>query len=112
MSGFASKNKKGEYVKPSREKVVGYAFLYLFTALFFVAFATVLILSVGRLLIPLGLSAQFFGIVSSMSFAIIFIFSIFETKAELFDCKDNELLISMPIRPGHLVIARIIMVLI
>lgn len=112
MSGFASKNKKGEYVKPSREKVVGYAFLYLFTALFFAAFATVLILSVGKILIPFGLSAQFFGIVNSLSFAVIFIFSIFETKAELFDCKDNELMISMPIRPGHLVIARIIMVLI
>ena len=112
FSGIASKNKKGEFVKPSRAKVILFSILYAYITIVFTAFAAVAIWGVGAVLIPAGLPMFFFGVVITLSFAVIFIFSIFETKAELFDCKDNELVLSMPIKPGSIVISRIIVVLI
>lgn len=112
ISGFASKNKKGEYAKPSRAKIAGYAILYAFVVISFAFMATAMIIGLGTVLIPAGLSAHYFGLVSALIFAIVFIFSIFETKSELFDCKDNELMLSMPIKAGHIVISRVLVVLV
>ena len=112
ISGLASKNKKGEFVKPSRAKVIAFAILYIYVALFFAAMSAMMIWGIGSVLVRAGLAAHYFGTVSALAFAVIFIFSIFETKAELFDCKDNELVLSMPIKPGHIVISRILLVLI
>ncbi len=112
ISGFASKNKKGEYVKPSRAKIAGFALLYAFVVIMFAFMATAMILGLGAILVPAGLSVHYFGLVSCLIFAIVFIFSIFETKSELFDCKDNELMLSMPIKAGHIVISRVLVVLI
>ena len=112
ISGVASKNKKGEFQKPSPIKLLLFVLLYTFVGIMFAFMATMMVLGVGVVLIPAGLSAHYFGIVSALTFAVVFIFSIFETKAELFDCKDNELILSMPIKPGSVVVARILVVLI
>ena len=112
ISGFASKNKKGEYVKPSRAKVLGFAALYAFVVIMFAFMATAMIFGLGIVLIPAGLSVHYFGLVNCLVFAVVFVFSIFETKSELFDCKDNELILSMPIKSGHIVISRVLVVLI
>ena len=66
----------------------------------------------AMVLVPLGHSELYFGIFTALSLAVIFFFSIFETKSELFECKDNALLLSLPIKPGHIIISRILVVLI
>ncbi len=59
-----------------------------------------------------GLDWLYFAIFMILSFSLVFVLSIFETKSELFDCRDNELLASMPISPRHIVISRTLTVLI
>ncbi len=54
----------------------------------------------------------YFTVFNTISFSMIFMFSIFETKSVLFDSGDNELLLSMPISPRDIVFSRIITVLI
>ncbi len=53
----------------------------------------------------------YYGIFTIVSFSLTFFLSIFETKSELFECRDNELLISMPIKPGDILASRMIIVL-
>ncbi|MBQ8289296.1 MAG: hypothetical protein IJY01_00280 [Clostridia bacterium] len=96
----------------STGRIVGYTILYAFLALFFLFAVFSMAMGLGMLLVPAGAAASYFGLFMLLSLSAIFIFSIFETKAELFDCKDNELLLSLPISTGAIVISRIITVLI
>ncbi len=90
----------------------------LFAVLFAYLFACVIFLSatfaymLGSVLIPTGAAWLYFAMFILASFSAVFLLSIFETKSELFDCKDNDLLLSMPIPEKALVISRTIVVLI
>ncbi len=112
IAGFGGRGKNGEYKKPSRGKIILFAFIYAYVALVFIGISIGYSYVLADTLVPIGATAHFFGLVSALAFALVFIFSIFETKSELFDCKDNDLMLSMPIKPGHLVISRILVVLI
>lgn len=106
------KKKDGSAAKPSVGRIVGFSILYLYVFVVFVALFSLMALGMASVMIPLGLDYLYFAIFMLISFSLVFIFSIFETKSELFECKDNELLLSMPINPRHIVISRIFTVLI
>ena len=114
-AAFASmqgKRKDGAVAKPSAGRAVLFAVLYLYVAAVFLGLFTMVALSLAPLMIGAGLDSMYFGIFILLGFSLVFIFSIFETKSELFDCKDNELLLSMPIDPKHIVISRTLAVLV
>lgn len=48
----------------------------------------------------------YFAIVGLFSFALSFFFTAFTAKSELFEAKDNELLLSMPIKPRLILMSR------
>lgn len=68
--------------------------------------------TVALVLLPYGYDWAYFTIIQLMSFGMVFFFSIFETKTELFECKDNELLVSMPIKPLDILLSRIFAILV
>ena len=105
-------NKAEGKKKTSKGKIALFAalFAYLFVAL--IAMSSGAAYFIGSSLIPAGFSWLYFSIFILASLSVIFIFSIFETKAELFDCKDNDLLLSMPIPERAIVSSRLIVVLI
>ncbi len=97
--------------KASNLKKVGFAALYLFVIGIFVALCSLY----AVILVPLadlGLSWLYFALFLLVAFSLVFFMSIFETKSELFESKDNDLLLSMPIRPRDIVNMRISVVLI
>ena len=111
ICGMAGKNSKGS--KPvSPAKIVLFTLLYLYVFGAFLFLSITMSVSFGLMLIPAGSSWLYFAIFSLVTLSILFIFSIFETKSELFECKDNDLLLSMPIKSGSIVLSRIIVVLI
>ena len=69
----------------STGRIVGYTILYAFLALFFLFAVFSMAMGLGMLLVPAGAAASYFGLFMLLSLSAIFIFSIFETKAELFD---------------------------
>lgn len=109
LSGMVGKSKDG---KVSPLKTVGMGILIAILILCFAVIVVSISAPMALLLVPVGKYAEFFGIMNVATFSIVFIFSIFETKSELFDCKDNELLLSMPIRPIDIIISRSATVLI
>ena len=53
-----------------------------------------------------GVDWLYFSMAALMAFAIMFVGSVFAAKAELYEARDNDLLLSMPIKPGHVLLSR------
>lgn len=113
LGTLTGKDKNGKpKAKLSAGRIVGYTILYAVLALVFLFAVFAMAMGLGLVLIPAGAANSYFGLFMLISLSVIFIFSIFETKAELFDCKDNELLLSLPIPTGAIVLSRIFTVII
>lgn len=54
----------------------------------------------------------YFDLAAIMAFALMFIGSVFTAKAQLFEAKDNDLLLSLPIRPGTILMSRTLLLLV
>ena len=98
--------------KPAVSKIVLFSAIYIYLAFAFFFLSTVTALSLGSALIPIGASWLYFAVLTLMTASLVFVLSIFETKSEIFEGRDNELLLSMPIKPRDIVAARMITVLI
>ncbi len=112
LGAIIGKGKGGTVKKASHLKIVAFILLYAYIIGFFLFISGMASFAFGASLIPSGASWMYFAIFMIASFSFVFILSIFETKSELFECKDNELLLSMPIKPRDIVISRISVVLI
>lgn len=86
--------------------------VYLILAACFALIATSTAYMMAGIMIAMKMEWLYFAIFNIMSFSMVFVFSVFETKSILFDCNDNELLLSMPILPRDIVISRILTVLV
>ena len=111
LRGFVSGMlKQGKKASKGKIALFSLLFAYLFAAVAFLS--GTLSYMFGKVFIPLGFSWLYFAIFTLASFSAVFLLSIFETKSELFDCKDNDLLLSMPVPERALVISRSIVVLV
>lgn len=107
-----SRARKGrEIKKATASKIALFILLYLFVIATFLLLSVSISVSLAQVLLP-GADWLYYLIFMILSLTLIFIFGIFETKTELFECKDNDLLLSMPIKPRDVVFARIFVVLI
>ena len=86
--------------------------LVLYVAVVFVGMMTMLALALCKPLHTAGLSWLYFSIMSIMAFSLSFIFGVFSVAYQLYDAKDNELLLSMPILPRTILGSRIVFILI
>ena len=112
LSGTVGGKKKRSDKGVSKGKIILISLVYLYVLLIFGGMFCGLAILTAPLMIAAGLDWFYFAIFNVIAFALVFIFSIFETKSELFECKDNELLLSMPIRPRDIILSRILTVLV
>lgn len=112
VAGLTGAKAKDGSRKVSKARLVVLTVAYLYIIAVFGGMFTFFALSMAPILIPLGLDWFYFAAFIAISFCAVFILSIFETKSELFECKDNDLLLSMPIKPRDIVLSRIFTVLI
>ena len=112
LGTMVNKSRDGSAVKGGRGRIVLVIILYLFLAGSFAFMSTSVAMVLGTVLIPIGAAWLYFAIFIIAALSVIFILGIFETKAELFECKDNDLLLSMPIKPRDIVASRVCVVLI
>lgn len=97
--------------KPSKGMLALMIVLYLylggvFMMLFFSAF-----FGISQLYARDGMEWMYFSMFVIMSFAMMFIGSVFTAKSQLFEAKDNELLLTMPIRPRDILASRMLVLL-
>ncbi len=108
LNSMMGKNKAGK----GQGRAVLFIILYAYLGVAMLFLSTTMSFSLSAILLPAGLDWFYFAAFMLASLTILFVLSIFETKSELFDCKDNDLLLSMPIPEGALVVSRIFVVLI
>lgn len=60
----------------------------------------------------MGLTWLYFAMAGIMSLALAVFGSVFMTQTQLYDAKDNELLLSMPIRPMQILMSRMVVLLV
>jgi ABC-2 type transport system permease protein len=95
----------------SKLKIVLFSLLalYVIAAIFFSV--GMMFYMIAKPLILGGLGWLVMGLASLMSIALSFIGSIFTAEKQLFEAKDNELLLSMPIPPSQILASRMILIL-
>lgn len=98
--------KKG---KQSKGAVIGFTALMIYALgalgfLFYHIFDTV-----GGAFHVFGLDWLYFALAGVFAFGLMFIGSVFTAKAQLFDARDNDLLFSLPLTGGEILISRLFM---
>ncbi len=111
VSSLGKKSKNGEYKTVSVGRLVLLALVYLYLIGFFGAVSTLYSISLCALTVPAGQDVLFLSLYALLPLAVVFFLSIFETKSVLFESKDTELLLSLPIEPKDIVISRMLTVL-
>lgn len=93
----------------TKGKIIGYALLmaYAFGALGFLFFTYF-----SQLAAPFyaaGVGWLYFTMFAITAFALMFIGSVFTAKAQLFEAKDNEILLSLPVPSGAILTSRLVL---
>jgi len=104
LAAFTGQSRKRG--RQTKGKAAGYAILMLYC---FCAFVFLFYTSFSQLaaaFFPAGLGWLYFAMFAIMAFALMFIGSVFTAKSQLFEAKDNELLLSMPVPPGMILLSR------
>ena len=109
LAAFTGQSRKRK--SQTKGKLVGYALLmlYCFCAFVFLFYASFSQLAAA--FFPAGLGWLYFAMFAIMAFALMFIGSVFTAKSQLFEAKDNELLLSMPVPPSMILAAFVVIVL-
>ena len=103
--GTKGKKKRSPLIKALTGLLALYVvgqFLFLFGMLFNTVFPP---------LHQAGLDWLYFALTGIMAFGLIFVGSVLMTQSQLFEAKDNELLLSMPIPPRLILASRILMLM-
>lgn len=93
----------------SRGKLIGFTCLMLFS-LFALGFMFWHIFD--TIAVPFhmqGLDWLYFSMAATFGFALMFIGSVFTAKAQLYEARDNDLLLSLPIKPRDILLSRLFM---
>lgn len=106
MLSFLSgrKGKKGR----SKGGFVLYALLWVYVVLVFGFLFYQMMDTLCMPLISAGLSWLYFALAGTMATALGVFGSVFATQSQLYEAKDNELLLSLPIPPGKILLARML----
>lgn len=104
ITGSTRKNKK-----QSKSSLIGFAALMVYALislafLFWHIFDTVV-----QPFHTAGMDWLFFSFAAIMSFGLMFVGSVFAAKAQLYEARDNDLMLSLPIPPGDILLSRLFM---
>ncbi|MBQ7800855.1 MAG: hypothetical protein IJ375_00860 [Oscillospiraceae bacterium] len=94
--------------RKGRGMLVLFAVLYLYVG---VVLAGMMCMLFGQLALPyhmLGLDWLYFAMAGLYALGLSIFGGVFTTQSQLYDAKDNDLLLSMPIKPGTILLSRLL----
>ena len=110
LVGRMTVGKSGAKATRARTVTMLLVYLYLAATFLFLSFSSAATLA--PVLIGLSLDWLYFALFFVATLALLVFFGIFEVKSELFDAKDNDLLLSLPIPARDIFLSRLLTVLI
>lgn len=106
----SSKAKKKKGAGSKAASAVGLTILFAYLAVCFLFLFGMLFFSMAGPFHELGLDWFYFAFMMMFTFALMFVGSVFMAQSVLFDAKDNELLLSLPIPASKILLSRILTV--
>ena len=103
----ASRSKK----KQSKAAMIGYCILLLYIVGVFFMMFDLYFSEMATAFYSVGIGWLYFTFYAMIAFAMIFVGSIFSIKSQLFEARDNEMLLSMPIPPKAILASRMFVLL-
>ncbi|SCP99684.1 hypothetical protein [Anaerobium acetethylicum] len=104
----SARTKKGA----SKAKMVGFGVLMIYVGASFAMSFGMLFDQLAEPFHMMNIDWMYFSFTGMIAFALMFLGSIFATQTQLYDAKDNELLLSMPIPPKYILASRMAMLLV
>ena len=114
-SAFSAMSRNGVAGNGKKKKPLSIALvalLYTFIIAVFAFIFTGVAILLAPALVAIGADWFYFLVFIGIDVSLVFIFGVFETKSEIFECRDNALLLSLPIKPRDIVISRVLSVII
>lgn len=96
----------------SKLKLVGFALLMLYACFAFMMMFGVYFEQIAKPFFEVGIGWLYFTLFIMTAFAMMFIGSVFVVKSQLYEAKDNDLLLSLPIPPRLILASRMVMLMI
>ena len=112
LSSNFNLSKKKKTGKSSVGMKIVFAILMLYVGVVFVGLMTAMSFMLCEPLHSMGLSWLYFSIMAILALSMSLILGVFSTATQLYEAKDNELLLSMPIPPKTILASRIVFILI
>ncbi|MBQ8162965.1 MAG: hypothetical protein IJZ93_01170 [Clostridia bacterium] len=108
VSMFAG-NKKGK--TRTKGATIALAIMFCVLVLFLIFSLSIMFYGIAELSLYTGEVYAMLTIASIVAVALCIVGSIFATKTQIFDSKDNEFLLSMPIPPNYIFLSRLVLLL-
>ena len=104
--GSVSQGKRKKTASPLGKVML--ILLFAFLAIYFTAVITILFVGIGRETAGTDAEYSIFALAVLVSIGITLFDSIFTVKTQIYESKDNELLLSLPIEPKYIFISRLL----
>lgn len=107
LSGLGSGSKK----KTTKGSKILYAILAIYVLVVFLGLFGIIFYKICDAFIAMGLGWLYFAFMGLMIFFLCFIGSVFATQNQIFEAKDNEMLLAMPLKPRDILMSRMVSLL-
>ncbi|MFB0920747.1 MAG: hypothetical protein QMB62_07680 [Oscillospiraceae bacterium] len=97
--------------KSSKLKILGFSALMLYACFAFMTMFAMYFQQIAKPFFQSGLGWLYFTLFAMTAFAMMFIGSVFTVKSQLYEARDNELLLSLPIPPRLILGSRMAMIM-
>lgn len=106
LAGFTAQSRQKK--KKSKGMLILFAVLYIYVAVVIAGMMCVMFGQLAPVYHAIGLDWLYFAMAGLMALMFAVFGSVFSTQSQLYDAKDNDLLLSMPIKPGNILLSRMI----
>lgn len=106
LAGFSGAGRHGGKKSSGKGRKILFAVLMLYCFAVFAGSFYAAFLQLAKSFVAAGAAWLYFVMYAMMSFALMFVGSVFTAKAQLFEARDNALLLAMPIPPGDILLSR------
>ncbi len=108
FAGLTRQSRQTGKKKSGKGMIALFVILYLYVAVVLCGAMGLMFLTLAEPYHLLGLDWLYFAIAGSMGLGFSIIGSVFTTQSQLYDAKDNDLLLSMPIPPARILLSRML----
>ncbi len=112
FAGMTRQSRRKDGKRGGKGMIVLMVFLYVYVAVVLCGAMALMFHGLAQTYHTLGLDWLYFAMAGLIGLGLCVLGSVFMTQSQLYDAKDNDLLLSMPIPPGRILLSRMLPLLV